>query len=368
MRFLDHATRALGVAAMSIIDPLLPNFKDFNTSRGINYHYYFSAPSPGQPTLLLVHGFPSLAVDWHPQINYFKEKGFGVVAPDQLGYGGTDKPTEPSAYVHSLLARDMVDILDHENVTDAVAIGHDWGSKTTSVLANLYSERFLAFGFLTVGYVPPMSTGTSIEELRDSAIENLGYENFGYWYYTPCHLPGATLSDDVIFNREFLSSPDGPEVIRDHLRSFFDVWYARDGRVQKFNMGPTGAMRIFLESNSSTPRGSFMSDEQLEFHAQQFGEGSFNGPVNFYKITFNGLTRADDEKIPLDTYAIQKPVFFGGSHNDPICVDWAQVAGAQAYCPNLTVANFNTTHWVTSEATQELNEALDKWVDEVVLA
>lgn len=65
-------------------------------------------------------------MDWHPQISYFKEKGYGVVAPDLLGYGGTDKPAESSAYVHSLLARDMVDILDHENVTDVIAVAHDW--------------------------------------------------------------------------------------------------------------------------------------------------------------------------------------------------------------------------------------------------
>lgn len=96
------------------------------TSRGTNYHYYYSPPHTGQPTVLLVHGFPSLAVDWHPQIAYFQDKGYGVVAPDQLGYGGTDKPKESEAYVHSHLAKDMVDILDHEKLTDVIAIGHDW--------------------------------------------------------------------------------------------------------------------------------------------------------------------------------------------------------------------------------------------------
>lgn len=346
MRFVEHAKR-IGVATLSVIAPLLPDFKNATTSRGLNYHYYFSPPAEGKPTLLFVHGFPSLAVDWHPQIAYFKEKGYGLVAPDQLGYGGTDKPRDSAAYVHSLLAKDMVDILDHENVTDVIAIGHDWGSKTVSVIANLYSDRFLAFGFLTVGYLPPMSIGTSIEELRQSAIENLGYENFGYW--------------------EFLSAPDGPDVIKDHFKSFYDLWYAKDGRLQKFNMGPTGAMRIFIESNSSAIRGDFISEEQSQYHEEQFGRNSWDPPVNFYRITFNGLTREDDEKIPLDTYTIQKPVFFGGSHNDPICVDTAQDAGARAFCPHLTVASFNTTHWVAAEASKELNESLEKWITEVVL-
>lgn len=113
-------------ATLAVIAPLLSNFKDTTVSRGLNYHYYFSPPASGKPTLLLVHGFPSLAVDWHPQINYFKGKGYGLVVPDQLGYGGTDKPKESKAYVHSRLAQDLVDIIDHENVTDVIAIGHDW--------------------------------------------------------------------------------------------------------------------------------------------------------------------------------------------------------------------------------------------------
>lgn len=111
---------------MGIVDSLLPNFKDVKTSRGYKYHYYFSAPAAGKPTILFVHGFPSLAVDWHPQIAYFKEKGYGLVVPDQLGYGGTDKPTDKAEYVQSAVAQDLVDILDHEKATDVVAVGHDW--------------------------------------------------------------------------------------------------------------------------------------------------------------------------------------------------------------------------------------------------
>jgi hypothetical protein len=111
---------------MVLLDSLLSGFKDFATTRGFNYHYYLCTSSVGKPTLLLVHGFPSLAVDWHNQINYFKERGYGLIVPDQLGYGGSDKPAEVAAYTHSSLAKDLIEILDHEKATDVVAIGHDW--------------------------------------------------------------------------------------------------------------------------------------------------------------------------------------------------------------------------------------------------
>lgn len=48
-----------------------------------------------------------------------------MLAPDMLGYGGTDKPTDPAAYVPSLLTKDVIDILDAEKLDKVVSIGHD---------------------------------------------------------------------------------------------------------------------------------------------------------------------------------------------------------------------------------------------------
>lgn len=38
------------------------------------------------------------------------------------------------------------------------------------------------------------------------------------------------------------------------------------------------------------------------------------------------------------------------------------------FCANTTVAKFDTTHWVAAEAPKGVNEALEKWIQEVVLA
>jgi soluble epoxide hydrolase/lipid-phosphate phosphatase len=101
-------------------------YKDIVSSRGLNYHY-LSLPATGnKPTVLFIHGFPSTSYDWYHQINYFSERGFGVVAPDMLGYGGTDKPTDTSLFLHTAIAQDLLDILDAEKVGRVIAVGHDW--------------------------------------------------------------------------------------------------------------------------------------------------------------------------------------------------------------------------------------------------
>jgi soluble epoxide hydrolase/lipid-phosphate phosphatase len=100
--------------------------KEHTSSRGLKYKYLFSSPKDKKQTLLFLHGFPSTSRDWRHQIAFFQEQGYGIIAPDMLGYGETAKPVNPEEYKWSLMAADMVDILDHENVDKAVVVGHDW--------------------------------------------------------------------------------------------------------------------------------------------------------------------------------------------------------------------------------------------------
>lgn len=111
-------------------------YKSTTTSRGLHYNYYASPAQPGKQTLFFCHGFPGTARDWRYIVPFFQERGFGIIAPDMIGYGGTDKPTDPASYVSSLVTRDLVDIMDAEHVNQAIAIGHDWYAFRGSFSAN----------------------------------------------------------------------------------------------------------------------------------------------------------------------------------------------------------------------------------------
>lgn len=85
------------------------------------------APScDDKPYILFLHGWPSSAYDWRHQIVYFKEKGYGIIAPDLLGYGGTDKPTEVEAYRAKAMAEEVIELLNCEKVETVLGVGHDW--------------------------------------------------------------------------------------------------------------------------------------------------------------------------------------------------------------------------------------------------
>jgi soluble epoxide hydrolase/lipid-phosphate phosphatase len=101
-------------------------YKATQVSRGLTYRYYFSPPTDGKPTLLLLHGFPSSSHDWNRQIAHFQPKGYGIVAPDMLGFGRTSRPLDVEAFRANLMAKDIIDLLDKENLDKVIGVTHDW--------------------------------------------------------------------------------------------------------------------------------------------------------------------------------------------------------------------------------------------------
>ena len=94
---------------------------------GTTYAFVYSpAVKPQKPTFLLLHGFPSSSWDWRHQISQLKEAGYGVLAPDLLGYGDTDKPNELEAYSMKIMAGHVIGILQAKGLELVVAVAHDW--------------------------------------------------------------------------------------------------------------------------------------------------------------------------------------------------------------------------------------------------
>jgi soluble epoxide hydrolase/lipid-phosphate phosphatase len=92
---------------------------------GTTYSYIHSKPSYQKPYILFLHGFPSSSYDWRHQISYFSKLGYGIIAPDLLGYGGTDKPEMLEVYRMKKMSEEVVGILDAQKVGKVLAVAHD---------------------------------------------------------------------------------------------------------------------------------------------------------------------------------------------------------------------------------------------------
>jgi pimeloyl-ACP methyl ester carboxylesterase len=93
---------------------------------GIRMAYYEAGPRTGAP-VVFCHGFPELAFSWRHQLKALAAAGRWVIAPDQRGYGLTEAPEAVEAYDISSLTGDLVGLVDHLGVDQAIFCGHDWG-------------------------------------------------------------------------------------------------------------------------------------------------------------------------------------------------------------------------------------------------
>src|SRR3979490_2912457 len=99
----------------------------FAQTNGIRMGYYEAGPNTDKPPVILCHGWPEMAFSWRHQIKALAEAGIRVIAPDQRGYGSTERPEAVEDYDIEHLTGDMIGLLDHLKIDKAIFVGHDWG-------------------------------------------------------------------------------------------------------------------------------------------------------------------------------------------------------------------------------------------------
>lgn len=107
---------------------------------GVNYHVAAAGPQTAQPVILL-HGFPELALSWRDVMRGLAQAGFRALAPDLRGYGATEKPA--TGYDIATLADDVVALIDHVGGL-AHVVGHDWGGAIAFEVAARHPDRLMS--------------------------------------------------------------------------------------------------------------------------------------------------------------------------------------------------------------------------------
>jgi len=77
------------------------------------------------PPVVLLHGFPQTSHQWRHQLPALADAGYAAFAPDNRGFGGTDKPG--ARVSRALLADDVIRFLDALGLEQVTLVGHDWG-------------------------------------------------------------------------------------------------------------------------------------------------------------------------------------------------------------------------------------------------
>ena len=231
-------------------------------ANGIRMHV---AEAGRGPAILLCHGFPECWYSWRHQIEALSNGGFHVIAPDQRGYGGTDKPHPVESYTMLHLVGDLVGLLDALGVASATIVGHDWGAAVAWNAALIRPDRFHAIAALSVPiFLRAPARPTTLMPRNET-------EEFYTLYFQE---PGRAEAD---------FDPDPRDTVR-RFMLFGAGTNIPEPRViggGGVNMMPrTGG--YFSKRPKDLPPNPEMTEADFDVYGEAFRDG-FRGPLNWYR-------------------------------------------------------------------------------------
>eukprot|EP00041_Stephanoeca_diplocostata_P021579 m.504242 g.504242 ORF g.504242 m.504242 type:complete len:339 (-) comp21857_c2_seq4:756-1772(-) len=119
-----------------------PNYINSKQHGNIRIHYLDEGPKDAKETILLMHGEPTWCYLYRYMIPKFVDAGFRVVAPDLVGFGRSDKPSERTDYSYERQIDWMSDVVVDANIHNCTPFLQDWGGLIGLRLIARYPERF----------------------------------------------------------------------------------------------------------------------------------------------------------------------------------------------------------------------------------
>lgn len=93
---------------------------------GLRMAYIDEGPADG-PTVLLLHGEPTWSFLYRRMIPPLVAAGFRCIAPDLIGFGRSDKPTDRAAYTYNGHVAWMKSFIAAIDLPQATLFAQDWG-------------------------------------------------------------------------------------------------------------------------------------------------------------------------------------------------------------------------------------------------
>ncbi len=244
------------------------------------------------PPVILCHGFPELWYSWRHQLPALAGAGYHAVAPEQRGYGGTDRPEEVDAYDIEHLTDDLLGLLDVLGEERAVFVGHDWGAIVVWNLAVMAPERVTAVVGMSVPFVPRTPVRPT------EVFELLAGGRFLY----------------LLYFQEV--GPADRELAEDPRRTITATFWSASGGAPSGSMRwvPREGMRYLDDLSEPSELPGWLTEEDLAVYVDAFERTGFTGALNWYR----NMDRNWELGHPPVEGKVTVPALFVAGERDPV--------------------------------------------------
>ena len=321
----------------------------FANVNGIRMGYYEAGPADSRfPAVVLCHGWPEIAFSWRHQIKALAEAGFRVIAPDQRGYGATERPEPVEAYDMEHLAGDLVGLLDHLEIDKAVFVGHDWGGFIVWQMPLRHPERVTG----VVGLNTPHSARAPIDPL-ELYRKRFGDSMYIVQFQDPAREPDRIFGSKVAETFDFFMRKPMPR--KPAPAASADEAVAGVGASSKLNLAFPQMVAGY--DSSMDPRAKILSPEEMQVFVDTFTTTGFTGGINWYR----NMTRNWERAADLD-HVVKVPSLMIMAEDDAVLPPSAADKMDSVVMDLEKYLVRGSGHWTQQEQPQEVSNKLIEWM------
>jgi pimeloyl-ACP methyl ester carboxylesterase len=310
---------------------------------GLSMAYYEAGPHRGVP-VVFCHGFPELAFSWRHQLAALAAAGRRAIAPDQRGYGQTDRPDAGEAYDLEHLTGDLVRLLDHLNVEKAIFCGHDWGGFVVWQMALRHPDRTAG----VIGVNTPFWPRGQIDPI-EAFRQRFGEEMYIVHFQKPGEADEVLARDVGKTMSAFMRRPpEGGGLVGEGL----------GGDSQGGSTFPLVKM-IEAYDPAFDPREPLLTPEEMAVFVDTFQATGFTGGINWYR----NFTRNWERSTHLADRIDNIPCLMIMAELDAVLPPSA-ADGMEALIGDLEKALVEGSgHWTQQEKPEAVNRIILDWLD-----
>jgi haloalkane dehalogenase len=126
--------------------PFAPNYAEVD---GLRMAYVDEGEGP---PVVFWHGEPTWSYLWRKVIPPVRDAGFRCIAPDLVGFGRSDKPTDLDWYSYDRHAEYAGRLIEQLGISGATFVVHDWGGPVGMRVAAEHAEQVDRIALMDTGF------------------------------------------------------------------------------------------------------------------------------------------------------------------------------------------------------------------------
>ena len=184
---------------------------------GVTLRVQVGGPEEAEPIVFL-HGFPESHRTWRSVAPALAGE-FRILAPDQRGFAGSDKPKELEAYKPDRTVEDLIALADALGLARFTLVGHDWGGAIAWLAALRHPDRIARLVIVNAPHPLIFQKSLIEDEAQRAASQYIRA------FRNPLMEKGIeAMGLDTFFDKTFGAHADASKISEAERQAYIDEW------------------------------------------------------------------------------------------------------------------------------------------------